>query len=62
MLDQFSLAGTPEEVTEKLIGIGRLGIHHAAMWPFPAAGVCLDETLRILAKEVVPAVEAALRE
>lgn len=62
MLDQFSLAGTPDEVTEKLIAIGRLGIHHAAMWPFPAKGVGLDETLRLLAKEVVPAVQAGLGE
>jgi 5,10-methylenetetrahydromethanopterin reductase len=60
MLDQFSLAGTPEEVTEKLIRVGRLGIGHAAMWPFPAKGMSLDETIRLLAKEVVPAVQAEL--
>ncbi len=62
MLDQFSLAGTPEDVAKKLTKIARLGIHHAAMWVFPAKGVGMDDTLRILAKEVVPAVQAELGE
>ena len=58
MLDHFSVAGTPDDVTRKLIEIGRLGIHQAALWPFPARGLDLDETLTLLATEVLPAVRA----
>ena len=38
LLGQFSLAGTPAEVTERLVRIARMGIGHAAFWIFPPEG------------------------
>ena len=60
LLDKFSLAGTTEEVTERLIQIGRLGMAQAALWVFPPQGTELETVLDTLTEEVMPNVRAAL--
>ncbi len=60
LLEQFSVAGTVEEVTSKLVRIARLGIGQAALWPFPLAGTDVEAVLRSLAEEVIPRVRAKL--
>ena len=61
MLSDFSVAGTVDEVVAKLIGIAHLGIGEAALWPFPPEGTSLEETLELIAREVMPAVRAGLQ-
>ena len=61
LLDDFSLAGTVDDVIEKLTAIGRLGINEAALWPFPIQGQSLEETLEIISREVMPAVRAGVK-
>ena len=61
LLDDFSVAGTVEEVVAKLTAIGRLGIGEAALWPFPAGGQTMEESLALISREVVPAVRVALK-
>ena len=60
LLGQFSLAGTPAEVTERLIRIARMGIGHAAFWIFPPEGESIYAVLEPLLEEVIPAVRAAV--
>ena len=61
LLDDFSLAGTVDDVIEKLTAIGRLGINEAALWPFPIQGQSLEEPLEIISSEVIPAVRAGVK-
>lgn len=60
LLDEFSVAGTADEVAEKLIRIGRMGIGQAALWLFPPAGNDVETVLKPLAEEVLPRVQSAL--
>ena len=60
LLGEFSLAGTPGEVTERLIDIARMGIGHAAFWIFPPEGESLESVLEVLIEDVIPAVRAAI--
>jgi 5,10-methylenetetrahydromethanopterin reductase len=60
LLEEFSVAGTPDEVAGKLTAIGRLGIRQAALWLFPAAGGDVESVLRPLVADVFPRVRAAL--
>lgn len=60
--DRF-LIGSPEEVTERLVTLGReTGVNHVVMsvqWPGMPQNLVLD-TMQLLAEEVFPAVRAAL--
>lgn len=60
LLEEFSVAGTAEEVAAKLIHIGRMGIEQAAMWLFPPGGKDVETVLKPLAEKVLPQVRAAL--
>jgi alkanesulfonate monooxygenase SsuD/methylene tetrahydromethanopterin reductase-like flavin-dependent oxidoreductase (luciferase family) len=60
--DRF-LIGSPEEVTERLVNLGReTGVNHVVMsvqWPGMPQNLVLD-TMQLLAEEVFPNVRAAL--
>jgi 5,10-methylenetetrahydromethanopterin reductase len=60
LLDEFSIAGTVEEVAARLVRIARLGIGQAALWLFPPAGGDLESVMRPLTADVLPRVRAAL--
>jgi hypothetical protein len=60
LLEDFSIAGTVDEVTSKLIQIGRMGIGQAAMWLFPPKGENLETMLKSLSGDVLPGVRSAL--
>jgi 5,10-methylenetetrahydromethanopterin reductase len=56
LLEEFSVAGTAEEVAAKLTRLGRQGIDHAALWLFPPDGEDPEGLLRTVAREVIPRV------
>ena len=60
--DRF-LVGSPEEVVEQMVGLGRrLGVNHLVMsiqWPGMPQGLAL-ETMQLLAEEVFPLVRRSL--
>ena len=60
LLGEFSLAGTVDEVTRRLVEIAAMGIGQAAFWIFPPEGEALEAVLEPLLEEVIPAVRAAL--
>jgi 5,10-methylenetetrahydromethanopterin reductase len=60
LLEEFSVAGTVDEVTSKLIRIGRMGIAQAAMWLFPPKGEDLEAVLNSLSRDVLPGVRSVL--
>jgi 5,10-methylenetetrahydromethanopterin reductase len=60
LLEDFSVAGTVEEVTSKLIQIGRMGVAQAALWLFPPQGDDLETMLKSLGANVLPRVRSAL--
>ena len=60
LLEEFSIAGTVDEVTSKLVKIGRMGIGQAAMWLFPPKGEDLETMLKSLSSDVLPGVRSVL--
>ena len=60
LLEEFSIAGTVDEVTSKLVQIGRMGIGQAAMWLFPPKGEDLETMLKSLSSDVLPGVRSVL--
>jgi 5,10-methylenetetrahydromethanopterin reductase len=60
LLEEFSVAGTVDEVASKLIQIGRMGIAQAAIWLFPPEGDDLETVLKSLSGDVLPLVRSAL--
>ena len=60
LLEDFSVAGTADEVASKLIQIGRMGIAQAAIWLFPPKGDDLETVLKSLSGDVLPLVRSAL--
>ncbi len=60
LVEEFSVAGTVDEVASKLVQIGRMGIAQAAIWPFPPKGGDLETVLESLSGGVLPLVRSAL--
>jgi len=60
LLEDFSVAGTADEVASKLIQIGRMGIAQAAIWLFPPKGDDLETVLKSLSGDVLPLVRSVL--
>ncbi|MCL1898323.1 MAG: LLM class flavin-dependent oxidoreductase [Micrococcales bacterium] len=58
MLDAFAVYGTPEECVAKLQAIRACGIDHMTFVLFPAAGQTLTSLTKLLAAEVLPALQA----
>jgi alkanesulfonate monooxygenase SsuD/methylene tetrahydromethanopterin reductase-like flavin-dependent oxidoreductase (luciferase family) len=60
LLEEFSVAGTVDEVASKLIQIGRMGIAQAALWLFPPKGDDLETVLKSLSDDVLPRVRSVM--
>jgi len=66
LVPQSALAGTLEEVVENALRIARLGINHFTIYPLPVPddpiGGSFASQIELFATEVMPRVEAALRQ
>jgi 5,10-methylenetetrahydromethanopterin reductase len=60
ILDAFSVAGTPEDCTRKLLEVARQGAGELAMVALPAQGQTVEVLARRLAKEVLPDVRSEI--
>jgi 5,10-methylenetetrahydromethanopterin reductase len=60
LVDHLAVAGTVDEVAERLVRIIRLGIDGIAAWPFPPAETDVEQVIVPLAQEVMPRVRRAL--
>jgi 5,10-methylenetetrahydromethanopterin reductase len=59
-VDALTLAGTVEEVVERVVALGRAGIGQIAIFPFAPPDGTVDDTIRRLGEEVLPAARKAL--
>ncbi len=61
-VDALTLAGTAEDVVERVVALGRAGIGQIAIFPFAPPDGTVDETIRRFGEEVLPATRKALRD
>jgi 5,10-methylenetetrahydromethanopterin reductase len=61
MVDALTLAGTVEEVTDRVVALGKAGIGQIAIHPFAPPGGTVDDTVRRFGDDVLPAARRALR-
>jgi 5,10-methylenetetrahydromethanopterin reductase len=59
-VDALALAGTVEEVAERVAALGQAGIGRIIVHPFAAPGASVEDTIRAFAEEVAPRARAAL--
>jgi 5,10-methylenetetrahydromethanopterin reductase len=59
-VDAFTLAGTPTEVAEHLIALGRAGIDGVIINPFAPPGGAVEDTMRRFGADVLPRAREAL--
>lgn len=60
VVDALTLAGTVEEVTQRVIALGRAGIGQVMIYPFAPPDGTEDDTIRRFGQEVLPAARRAL--
>jgi 5,10-methylenetetrahydromethanopterin reductase len=60
VVDALTLAGTVDEVTERVVALGRAGIGQIMIYPFAPPDGSVDDTIRRFGQEVVPAARRAL--
>jgi 5,10-methylenetetrahydromethanopterin reductase len=60
VVDALTLAGTVDEVTERVVALGRVGIGQIMIHPFAPPDGSVDDTVRRFGQEVVPAARRAL--
>ena len=60
VVDALTLAGTVEEVTERVVALGRAGIGQIMIYPFAPPAGTVDDTVRRFGQDVVPAARRAL--
>jgi 5,10-methylenetetrahydromethanopterin reductase len=60
VVDALTLAGTVEEVVERVIALGRAGIGQIMIHPFAPLGGSVDDTIRRFGQEVLPAARKTL--
>jgi 5,10-methylenetetrahydromethanopterin reductase len=60
IVDALTLAGTVEEVAERVAALGRAGIGQIMIHPFAPPGGSVDDTIRRFGQEAVPAARKAL--
>jgi 5,10-methylenetetrahydromethanopterin reductase len=60
MVDALTLAGTVEEVGERVVALGRAGIGQIMIHPFAPPDGGVDDTIRRFGQEVLPAARKAL--
>jgi hypothetical protein len=59
-VDALALAGTVQEVAERVAALGQAGIGRIIVHPFAAPGASVGDTIRAFAEEVAPRARAAL--
>lgn len=62
LIDTCSVAGTPADCIAGLERLRAYGFDHLAMWPFPPAGLTIDDVVDRLVNEVIPTVAAQMGE
>ena len=60
IVDALTLAGTVEEVAERVVALGRAGIGQIMIHPFAPPDGSVDDTIRRFGQEVLPAARKAL--
>ena len=60
MVDAITLAGTVEEVAERVVALGRVGIGQIMIHPFAPPDGSVDDTVRRFGQDVLPAARKAL--
>jgi 5,10-methylenetetrahydromethanopterin reductase len=60
IVDALTLAGTVDEVTEHVLGLGRAGIGQIMIYPFAPPDGSPDDTVRRFGQDVLPAARRAL--
>lgn len=60
VVDALTLAGTVDEVTERVVALGRAGIGQIMIYPFAPPAGSVDDTVRRFGQDVVPAARRAL--
>lgn len=60
VVDALTLAGTVDEVTERVVALGRAGIGQIMIYPFAPPDGSVDDTVRRFGQEVVPTACRAL--
>jgi 5,10-methylenetetrahydromethanopterin reductase len=60
VVDALTLAGTVDEVTERVVALARAGIGQIMIYPFAPPDGSVDDTVRRFGQEVVPAARRAL--
>lgn len=56
VIDQFAVVGTAEQVAAQLNQLAAEGVHECIAWPFPAAGMDVEDFAIQFAHEVIPRV------
>jgi 5,10-methylenetetrahydromethanopterin reductase len=60
VVDALTLAGTVEEVTERVVALGRAGIGQIMIYPFAAPDGAVEDTVRRFGQDVLPAARRVL--
>jgi len=60
VVDALTLAGTVDEVTERVVALGRAGIGQIMIHPFAPPDGSVDDTVRRFGQDVLPAARRAL--
>ena len=60
VVDALTLAGSVEEVVQRVIALGRAGIGQVMIHPFAPPGGSVDDTIRRFGQEVLPAARKTL--
>jgi 5,10-methylenetetrahydromethanopterin reductase len=58
LIDDMSLAGTPDDCARKIHTLASRGIDQVSIWPFAKAGDDIDTTVRRFVEEVIPLVRS----
>jgi 5,10-methylenetetrahydromethanopterin reductase len=60
VVDALTLAGTVDEVTERVVALGRAGVGQIMIYPFAPPDGSVDDTVRRFGQDVLPAARRAL--
>jgi 5,10-methylenetetrahydromethanopterin reductase len=60
VVDAVALAGTVDEVTERVVALARAGVGQVMIFPFAPPGGSVDDTVRRFGLDVLPAARRAL--
>ena len=60
VVDALTLAGTVDEITERVVALGRAGVGQIMIYPFAPPDGSVDDTVRRFGQDVVPRARRAL--